>query len=143
MTCNVYHATRKSNYESIKKEGLKPICDKSKKTISSCKNALYFNTDIEKVAELSFMNIKLNDELYEASNIDQRDSNNEEAIDFIIFEIPIQKVFENCSTLIEEDSHILAYSGNDTYNRRRDCIIKNKDMKIVYDSTGKWGYAKG
>ena len=139
MVCNVYHATRKSNYDSIMKEGLKPICDKSKKTIASCKNALYFNTDLEKVAELSFMNIKLNDTLYEDSKLDPR---NGDEIDFIIFEVPIQKVFENCSTLQEEDSHILAYSGDDTYGNKRDCIIKSKDMKIVYDSTGKWGYAK-
>jgi len=121
------------------KEGLKPICDKSNKTIASCKNALYFNTDLEKVAELSFMNIKLNDTLYEDSKLDPR---NGDEIDFIIFEVPIQKVFENCSTLQEEDSHILAYSGDDTYGNKRDCIIKSKDMKIVYDSTGKWGYAK-
>lgn len=139
MVCNVYHATRKSNYDSIMKEGLKPICDKSNKTIASCKNALYFNTDLEKVAELSFMNIKLNDTLYEDSKLDPR---NGDEIDFIIFEVPIQKVFENCSTLQEEDSHILAYSGDDTYGNKRDCIIKSKDMKIVYDSTGKWGYAK-
>lgn len=136
MTCNVYHATRKSNREIIKEEGLKPICDKSNKIIPSCKNALYFGTNIEQVAELSYENIKTNSELKK----DPYDEN--EVIDFIIYKISLEKVFKNCSTLQEEDSHILAFSGDDTYGNKRDCIIKNKDLKVVYDSTDKWGYSE-
>lgn len=111
-SCMVYHTTAKSNYESIVREGLKPICDKSKKLIPWCKDALYFSTNLDKATEFAINNIEEN---------------------FIVLEVPLSKLFKNCSYLQEEDNNVLAYSGVDTYNYKRNCIIKNTDMKLAFD----------
>ncbi len=116
-SCNLYHVTKKSSYKDIVNEGLKPICDKSNKVIPWCENALYFGTDLDKVIEIGFENIQENEEDH-----------------FVVLEVPILKVFKNCSHLREEDSNIIAYSGDDKYYHNRKCIIKNTDMKVVFDS---------
>lgn len=123
----LYHVTKKSTYENvIKKEGLKPICEREKKNFP-CSDWLHFTLDRNE-ADLIGVDIFPHD-------------------DWIVLQTDIVEVLNKCKFLHKYEY----YSGNEViatskwgetdltnmvgwHGQKYDCIISPSRLKVVFDS---------
>ena len=130
----LYHTTKKSTYENfIKKEGLKPICEREKKSYPPCEDWLYFSLD-------------KNEAKYIAENIF---SDSKE--DWVELQVDLVDVLDKCKFLhkyeYESVNEVTATSKigdidlSNTVSpwtgQKFNCIVPNSRLKVVFDSSRK------
>ena len=130
MNCTkLYHTTRKSTFEnSIKKEGLKPICDRNLKNFP-CNDWIHFMLDKNEAIRFGF-------------------ENNFEKDGFVTLQTDIVDVMNTCKFLSKYEyysyNEVIATSkiGNidlrgmiGYIGQKYDCKISPSRLKVVFDST--------
>ena len=131
MSCTkLYHTTRKSTFEeSIKKEGLKPVCDRNLKNFP-CNDWLHFTLDKNEAMHFGVQNF--------------------EKEGFVVLQTDIVDVMNICKFLSKYEyysyNEVIATSkiGNIDLSKmvgwagqKYDCKISPSRLKVVFDSTRK------
>lgn len=113
--CKLYHTTKKSTYENIiKKEGLKYVHEKEKKTLE-CENGIYFKLSKNNAIDFG------HDSFFDK--------------EFVVLETDILDVLDVCKSISKSpDNDILASPKINKSGVMFGCNIPPDKIKVVFDS---------